>query len=184
MIIKDKLVLNNLYLRSLSTSDCSEKYLNWLNNPEINKYLETRFVVQNIEMIKSFVTNINDSIDSYLFGIFADDIHIGNIKIGPIHPLYKFADISYFIGEKEYWGKGYATLAIKIVTEFGFTKLNLNRIQAGVHGNNIGSHKVLQKCGYVKEAVFRKKIFYGNENNKNWDDHLFFGILKEDYKLT
>jgi len=181
MIINEKLILGNLYLRSLTLDDCTEKYVNWLNDEKVNLYLETRFTVQTIEMIKSFVTNINDSADSYLFGIFADDIHIGNIKIGPIHPIYKFADISYFIGEKDCWGKGYATLAIRLITEFGFKTLGLNRIQAGVHGSNISSQKVLEKCGYKKEAVFRNKVYCGCGDKKVWGDHLYLGILKSEY---
>jgi len=178
-IIQEK----NIFLRNLEFADCTEKYANWLNDEEINKYLETRFTVQSIEIIKIFVTDINNSTDSYLFGIFVDTQHIGNIKIGPIHPIYKFADISYFIGDKEYWGKGYTTIAIKLITEFGFNTIGLNRIQAGVHGSNIGSQKVLEKCGYKKEAILRKKIYYGCNDNKVWDDHLYFGILKDEFKL-
>jgi len=181
MIINEKLINNNLHLRSLTLDDCKEQYVYWLNDIEVNKYLETRFTFQNIEMIKSFVAAVNESKDSYLFGIFINEVHIGNIKIGPIHPIYKFADISYFIGDKDCWGKGYTTLAIKLITEFGFNTIGLNRIQAGVHGSNIGSQKVLEKCGYKKEALLRKKIYYGCNENKVWDDHLYFGILKEEY---
>ena len=182
MIIKDKLAIDNLYLRSLTLDDCTNKYAQWLNDKNVNIYLETRFSIQNAEIIKSFVAGINDSPDSYLFGIFIDDSHIGNIKIGPIHPIYEFADISYFIGETSCWGKGYAAKAIKLITDFGFTRLKLNRIQAGVHGSNIGSQKVLEKCGYKKEAVLRNKLYYGDKNNKVWDDHLYFGILKSEYQ--
>jgi len=181
MILTEKLVSNNLYLRCLTLDDCTERYVEWLNDKEINKFLETRFLIQNVEMIKNFVTGINNSTDSYLFGIFTENTHIGNIKIGPIHPLYKYADISYFIGEKSFWGKGYASEAIKLITNFGFIKLELNRIQAGVHGCNTGSQKVLEKCGYKKEAVFRNKIFYNNGDDKIWNDHLYYGMLKSEY---
>ena len=40
-------------------------------------------------------------------------IHIGNIKLGPIDFIHKNALISYFIGEKKYWGKNITTMAIK-----------------------------------------------------------------------
>jgi len=59
-----------------------------------------------------------------LFGIFFDSYHIGNIKLGPIDFIHKVSDVSYFIGEKEYWGKGIATLIIKILFKLPLTKLN------------------------------------------------------------
>ena len=182
MIIKENILSEILYLRTLTLEDCTEKYVNWLNNIEVNRYLETRFYVQNQEMIKDFVVGVNNSEDSYLFGIFTDDnIHIGNIKIGPIHPIYKYADISYFIGDTLFRGKGFAKNAIKLVLKFGFNQLNLNRIQAGVHGTNISSQKVLEKCGFIKEAELRKKIFFEKENEIIWDDHYFYGILRIEY---
>jgi len=177
----NNLVFDNLLLRNLTLEDCTFNYVNWLNDEDVNKYLETRFIIQDIEKIKNFVQTINDSSDSCLFGIFVSDVHIGNIKIGPIHPIYKYADISYFIGDKLYWGKGYAAIAIKLIIDFGFSILCLNRIQAGVHASNSSSVKVLEKCGLKKEVVLRQKIFYNSGDSKIWDDHLYYGILSSEY---
>jgi len=181
MIYNGTLISDNLYLRNLTPDDCTERYANWLNNNETNNYFETRFTLQTVELVREFVSVINNSPDSYLFGIFVDNMHIGNIKLGPIHKLYAYADISYFIGEKSLRGKGYAVRAINLVTQFGFGKLGLNRIQAGVHGSNINSQKVLERCGFTKEAVLRKKIYYGPD--RIWDDHLYYGILKNEHLL-
>jgi len=175
------LIEKNIKLKNIDINDCTEQYANWLNDENVNRFLETRFVNQNVEMIKDFVTIINNSSDSYLFGIFVNDLHIGNIKIGPIHPIYKYADISYFIGDKSYWGKGYAAIAIKLIINFGFSILGLNRIQAGVHAGNSSSQKVLEKCGLKIEAVLRQKIFYNSGDSKIWDDHLYYGILSSEY---
>lgn len=104
-------------------------------------------------------------------------VHIGNIKIGPIHKFYSYADISYFIGDKNYWGKGLATEAIKSLLKFGFEVINLNKIQAGVFASNIGSIKALEKAGLILEGNFRKQLY----TEDLCDDHLFYGILKEDW---
>lgn len=49
--------------------------------------------------------------------------------------------------KKEFWGKGYATEGAYASIKYGFEKLNLNRITARAEIDNIGSWKVLEKCG-------------------------------------
>jgi len=68
------------------------------------------------------------------------------------------AEIGYWIGE-EYWGKGLATLALKIMTEFAFSNPALKKLYAPVLGANGGSKRVLEKCGYVLEGVFKKEVY-------------------------
>ena len=67
--------------------DCNKKYLKWLNDLDVNQFLETRWNKQNIKSIKKFVSEINRSNDSYIFGIINKETkeHIGNIKIGDIN---------------------------------------------------------------------------------------------------
>jgi len=170
----------DIYLRSCVVSDCTDEYLSWLNDPQVNEYLETRWEKQDLESISKFVDAKLKSKDEYLFAIITKDIqekHIGNIKIGPIHPRYLYADISYFLGDRAYWGKGLATQAIGLVTSFGFDTLGLFRIQAGVHEKNIGSIRALQKSHFMHEATLRKQLV---DVNGNRQDHLFFGILSEE----
>jgi len=170
----------DIYLRSCLVSDCTEEYLSWLNDPQVNQYLETRWDKQSIESISEFVGAMLKSQNDYLFAIITKDDqgkHIGNIKIGPIHPRHTYADISYFLGDRVYWGKGLVTQAIDLVTRFGFDVLGLYRIQAGVYEKNIGSIRALQKSHFVHEATLRKQLLDANGNRQ---DHLFFGRLNEE----
>ena len=100
IILKNK----NLILKILNKDDYSIKYLNWLKDNEINKYLETRFKTNTKKDIIEFINNNYFSNNSYLFGIFVDNIalsnHIGNIKIGPLNQHHKYGYVSYFIGDK------------------------------------------------------------------------------------
>ena len=116
-----------LSFKILTKQDVSDQYIGWLNNPEINRYLETRFNQQNKENCEIFVTTILNDPASYLFGIFDKKTcsHIGNIKLGFINRHHNTAQLSLFIGEKECWGKGYATEAIKCITQWGFNILGL-----------------------------------------------------------
>lgn len=180
-MLYDKIIKSeDVVLRTLELSDCKQYYLDWLNDKNINQYLETRWSEQTLESIRVFVKSIRESTHSYLFAILYENRHVGNIKIGPIHPIYKFADISYFIGDRSVWNKGIATKAIRLIVKFGFEELNLNRIEAGAFEQNIGSQKALLKNGFIREAIYRKKFFL--ENSDEYCDIYHYAILKEDWQ--
>jgi len=84
----------------------------------------------------------------------------------------KTAKIGYWIGEP-YWNKGIATVAAKLITEYGFDQLDYVRIQTGVFEYNIGSMKVLEKNGYKNDGVFEKAIL---KNGRFWNEHRFSKI--------
>lgn len=166
-------------LRQVEMTDCTLAYVDWLNDPEVNKYLETKWVVQDIGTIKEFVETQIEAPDSILFAILNPlGAHIGNIKIGPIHRHYKHADVSYFIGDKTEWNHGIATEAIRLACEYGFEELGLHRMEAGTYQNAVGSQRALEKNGFIKEAVLRKQCLFHNE----WIDVYRYGLLSVDFK--
>ena len=95
-------------------------------DPEIQKYTEQKNKNHNLKKIKKFVEEKNKSKNEFLYGIFLKEkfkiSHIGNIKLGPVNLVHKNAYISYFIGEKKLWGRGYAYLAIKQIIKIAKKK--------------------------------------------------------------
>lgn len=79
------------------------------------------------------------------------------------------AEIGYWIGEP-FWGKGIATQAVKMMSNYGFEKMGFQRIFAGVFEYNIGSMKVLEKNGYEREGIFKQALI---KNERIWDEHRF-----------
>lgn len=66
-------------------------------------------------------------------------------------PVGKMVHAGYFI-YPEFWGKGYTTEAFKKVLEFAFSENNVYRVSTGCLAENVGSERVMQKCGLKKEA--------------------------------
>lgn len=66
-------------------------------------------------------------------------------------PLGKIVGAGYFIYPK-FWGRGYTTEAFKKVLEFAFTENDVYRLSTGCLAENVGSERVMQKCGLIKEA--------------------------------
>mgnify|MGYP005870184203 CR=1 FL=1 len=158
-----KVKSKRLLIRELSEKDVTTKYVAWMNDPHINRYLETRFSAQTEESVGDFVNSIQKDPDSFLFGIFdvKTGSHIGNIKLGPINRHHGSAQISLLIGDRSCHGKGYATEAISALTDWGFQDCGLERIEAGCYETNLGSLRAFLKCGYEVEGFFRKSRIDG-----------------------
>jgi RimJ/RimL family protein N-acetyltransferase len=142
----------DMEIRALSISDVTTTYVEWLNNPKVNQYLESRFYTHTLESVKEFVSKCIESDAELLMGIFMDKRHVGNIKLGCFAKHHKRAELGLFIGDENYWGKGVASRAISLVTQAGFESLNLHKIVAGCYEPNVGSRKAFEKAGYVVEG--------------------------------
>lgn len=178
MITEKKLYGGVIYLRQLEISDCTVEYVNWLNDPKVNQYLETKYVPQNLKTIREFVVSQRDHEASVLFAICMRDRdrHIGNIKIGPMNFQHRHADISYFIGDRKEWGKGIAKEAVSLVCDFGFEELNLQKIEAGTYDCAVGSQKVLKANGFQCEGTLRQHVLFEGAYRNCY----MWGLLRSD----
>jgi ribosomal-protein-alanine N-acetyltransferase len=155
MIIESPLVEPNISLRVLSRGDVTNRYLSWLSDPEVLRYLELRFSPpQTLVDLDSFVNTVNASNNSLMLGIFlnSDKIHIGNIKLGPIDRNHSTGDIGLLIGDRVHWGKGFASKAIKLLSDYAFEELGLIKLTAGCYGSNEGSRRAFLNVGFVEEG--------------------------------
>ena len=156
----------NLILRKLTSKDVTKKYVDWLNDDEVNKYLEIRHDHQTLESCRKFVEICNKDTGIHLFGIFLkiSNQHIGNVKIGFINEIYKRGEISIFIGAKEHWGKGLGTEAVKAASNFSKEILGLKKIEAGCYEDNLGSLRIFLKSGFVVEGFKRNHVMRNDKS--------------------
>lgn len=146
-----------IFLRRLRAGDVSETYLGWMIEPKINRYLEARFSDHSIESLHAFVSGMAQDRLNLFCGIFLreDERHIGNIKLGPVNVPHRHAEIGLLIGDPGCWGKGYASEAIAILSEFAFGRVGLHRLVAGAYADNEGSCRAFEKAGYQREGLLR-----------------------------
>ncbi|MCG3110432.1 MAG: GNAT family N-acetyltransferase [Candidatus Manganitrophus sp. SB1] len=168
-----------IYLREVRPSDVNERYYHWMNDPETTRFLESRFAPNAIENLRDYVAGkLGDRDNTFLAIVLKKkDRHIGNIKLGPIQWIHRIADIGLLIGEKECWGKGYATEAIQLVSDYAFNVLNLHKVTAGCYGSNGGSAQAFLKAGFVVEGV-RKDQFY---SNGSYVEDILLGLIRPDW---
>jgi RimJ/RimL family protein N-acetyltransferase len=154
-ISSDQLPL--IYLQTINKQDANDEYVQWLNDPQVNQYLETRFYQQDLQSVSAFIANIIATPNEHLFTIRLkdNDQHIGNIKIGGINKHHGVGYISLFIGDKTVWGKGYAKQAIQLVSDYAFNTLQLRKLSARAYQPNIGSTKAFLSAGYKHDGIFK-----------------------------
>jgi [ribosomal protein S5]-alanine N-acetyltransferase len=146
-----------LQLKRLKKQDATEAYVEWLLDPEVNRFLESRFQNHSLSSVALYVEECFQSAENLLFGIFlkANGQHIGNIKVGPIDFHHLHASIGLMIGDRNEWGKGYASEAIQAVSRFCFDTLHLHHLTAGAYASNQGSLKAFERAGYEIEGRLR-----------------------------
>lgn len=177
MLIDPPIRSSRLILRTLNETDIGERYLSWLGEDEINRYLEVRFTGQTVSGLRQYVASLNDSKDSLFLGLFIGDsgVHIGNIKLGPVNPHHKRADMGIVIGDRDYWGQGLAPEAIEAVAEYAFTVLGLHKLTAGVYEENEGSRQAFLKAGFVEEGRLSEHWLCDGA----WQDGILLGRVRK-----
>jgi len=171
-----ELVSGNIKLRPLSLAD-AKRIVELANNEKISRNLRDGFPnPYTLPDAESFLAKFTNQDPVTFFGIEYNGEHVGNISLVPGQDIYRrSAEIGYFIGEP-YWNKGIVTTAVNLITEYGFNHLGIIRIHTGVFEYNVASQRVLEKCGYTKEGVFRKSVF---KQNKIWDEVRYSKINPE-----
>jgi RimJ/RimL family protein N-acetyltransferase len=168
-----------VYLREVRHDDVDEACHRWLNDPEVNRYLETRYLPQSFDSIRRYVQAMDGKRDEIFLAVCLKKGRgqIGNVKLGPINWIHGFGDISVVIGDKDCWGKGVDSEALALVTAYAFETLNLRKLQAGCYGDDEERAKAFEKVGYQREGVLRGLWRAGGKSI----DQILLGLLSEEY---
>jgi len=129
------------------------------DNPRIAAAMRDRFPSPyTVEDARCFIAGSGSPAASLLLAIVVQGEPVGGIGITPREDVYRgTAEIGYWLGEP-FWGKGIVTDAVRALVPVVFDRTGIIRIQAGVFSNNPASMRVLEKSGFILEAVHRKAI--------------------------
>ena len=143
---------SKLIYKPLGLQHLSEKYVEWMNNPKVTKYLETGGNYT-LEKLKDFLGEVEKR-PQYFWAIHlkSNDNHIGNIKIDPINVRHGFGEYGIMMGDVEEWNKGYAREASINIIDYCFETLNLRKINLGVFEENEAAISLYLKLGFVLEG--------------------------------
>lgn len=156
---------DRLYLREVRPADANETYYRWMNDPEVTRYLESRFYPNPVEGLREYVAaRLGDRNNVFLAIVLKQGHrHIGNIKLGPIDWIHRTGDVGIVVGEKDCWGHGLATEAIRVLAHYASTTLGLRKLTASCYGDNQGSARAFLKAGFEQEGLRRGQFLSGGK---------------------
>jgi len=174
------LIGKSIYLRPLVEADAGGSYASWFNDEVVclgNSHHVFPYTPE------SALRYINQSLENRNHLTLAivmrkGDVHIGNVALQHIHPVYHTAEFSIIIGDKSAWGSGVGKEAGRLICDHGFRAMNLQRIACGTFENNIAMQRLALYLGMVKEGVRRKAAF----KDGTYLDIIEYGVLKDEYR--
>ncbi len=168
---------NRLILKPLEASH-AQNFFDMDSNPNVHKYLWNKPVLK-IEESIAILESVMKQYDSNGIGRFAMHLKENNAFVGWCGLKYNteivnnktnFYDIGYRLNEK-YWGKGFATEASLPWIDYGFEKMNIEKIEAAAHKNNLASNKILQKIGLKFTETYLEDDFIWNWYEMNISEY-------------
>ena len=166
-------------LRPIRASDINPTYLSWLNDAEVTKHIETGQFPVSKQDLDAFYRHIKKSKTDVMFAIIErkTGLHIGNIKLGGINWVHRYADLGIMIGNKQYWGKGCGSEACTLLLEYAFNRLNLNKVFLGIYATFTSAIKAYQKAGFKIEGKLKNMLVIDGK----YTDKVLMGILSSEY---
>lgn len=177
-----RLETDRLILRKFVKEDASAMYKNWASDPEVTKFLTwpTHSSVQISEMVMNDWVNSYEDEKCYQWAIVLKengDDPIGSITVVGMKEEVSMAHIGYCIGSK-WWHRGIMSEALKVVMDFLFDEVGVNRIEARFDPRNPHSGAVMKKCGMKYEGTLRS----ADKNNQGICDASYYALLRGERK--
>ncbi|WP_313182497.1 GNAT family N-acetyltransferase [Lacrimispora sp.] len=165
-------------LRELVEDDALRMY-SVLSSEKVTQYFGM-FPLIDVETAKGIIIRYKNSFNEDFAIRWGIELKESNIIIGTCgfhnwNHRHKRAEIGYELHE-DYWGKGYAKEAIKTIIEYGFSNMQLSRIEAMVYPENKNSEKLLRKIGFDYEGLLKGYAFFRNKQQ----DLKMFSLLNND----
>ena len=167
-----------VYLRAFEPEDYKTS-IKWRNDDEIwNQLGGVKYFVSEVYEKKWVEDAIFDpKVIRLAVCLKENNRYIGNVYILDINERDRKGNSHILIGEREFWGKGYATEAYELLLDYAFNERAFHRIGAHVLEENAASIALHKKCGFSQDGVFRKATF----KNGKWQNQIIFSILEEEY---
>ncbi len=159
------------------------KYVEWFNDWEMSRFMKPgmpRGLTLEDE-IEWYERQAKDS-NSIVFAILTlpEKKLIGDCGLHGIDLKNRTGIYGIFIGDKDYWGKGYGTDATRTLLRFAFEQLGLNRVELEVFDYNPRAVRAYEKAGFRRDGVRRQALYRDGE----FHDIYLMGILRADWETN
>jgi len=170
---------NLVRLRPLEEADIDDRYLAWFADREVTRFLEARNITRDDALEHLRAGRSSGRWHMYAICRASDGRHIGNLKIGPIHPRHRVSDLVTVIGDREAWGQGFAREAIRAGIRIAFDELNLRKLSASIDSRNVGSIRAYEAAGFAVEASLPNQFMEMSDGAPQLSDKVYVGCFND-----
>lgn len=160
--------------------DYVPRYVEWLNDWEIVQFLMPGIPLpQTLERETEWFESRSKDQCNIVFAILAlpEKNLIGNCGLNKLDFKNRTALFGIFIGDKNYWSKGYGTDAVRTILRFAFEQMGLNRVELEVYDFNPRAVRAYEKAGFRRDGVRREALY----RDGKFHDIYLMGILREEW---
>ncbi len=153
-------------------------YLRWFADRVVTRYLVQRHP-PSLRQEEAWYERMAESRDDVVWAIVlsSSGVPIGATGLHRIDWRNRHAFNGILLGEREEWGKGYATEAIRLQTAYAFQELNLEKVLTEVYAPNAASRRTMERAGFQACGVRRRNVFLDGE----WHDEWLGEILRDEW---
>lgn len=144
---------NRVLLKPFLAADINETYINWLNDPNVVKYSNQRFLRHDRTSCMRYLASFEGTANIFM-GVrrLSNDELIGTITAYVAHH-HGTADVGILIGDQSVWGMGYGQDAWDTMTNWLLGRADIRKLTAGTLACNFGMIKLMERSGMSLEAV-------------------------------
>lgn len=174
------LATERLLLRALKPAD-AEAIFAMFSDPEVVRYWSST-PWTDMNQAREYIASAEQDLlsgSALRFGIevAATGQLAGQIVLHHFDSGNRRCEVGYALAPA-HWRKGYLTEALRAMLDYGFTALQLNRVEADIDPRNVASAKPLERLGFRQEGLLRERWIVGGEIC----DTAFYGLLKSDWE--
>jgi len=167
-------------LRAMEKEDLPV-FVRWFNDPEVRCHLDMVVPLSMGQEEKWYADMLSRPPEEQPLCIEIKQdgewSHIGNLGLMNFNHHDRSAELGISIGGKSFWGKGYGTDAIRLLVNYGFRELNLNRIYLRVIETNPRGKRCYEKVGFSVDGRLREARYL----NGKYVDVFIMSILKKEW---
>ena len=174
------IISETVRLRAIERQDLP-LFVAWLNDPEVRQHLLVNIPLSQAQEDGWFDRMLARPLEEQPLGIEVRTPEgwrlVGNCSFFDLDWRNRCCELGIFIGDKEYWSRGYGTQVMRLMLKYGFNTLNLNRVYLRVYESNPRGIKCYEKAGFRHEGRLRQAIF----QDGRYIDLLMMSVIRSEW---
>jgi len=150
-------------LRLFTEADIDSIYIGWLNDPDVVRFSNQRFLKHDRESCFRYFSSFKETENLFInIRTLSDDRSVGTMT-AYISTHHCTVDVGIMIGDKSIWGLGYGQDAWDTLTSWLLERDDIRKLTAGTLACNTSMIRIMEKSGMHHEATKEAQEIVNNE---------------------